>query len=242
MLNKLYRVAKQISHFCFNHITSEELSQIRTVVWSQSGCLLNPIVCHYPHLSAIQISLKESRKECSQHQGILSSVMCDSSRKLRGVQLFPLNTKDSGITSRLRHTSSWRKQPELSATSLTPRSHPPKPATTYPNYPTGIENSTGPCLMERLCEILHTQFRGTEGSWHRTAASSGCVKSRSHSLPFIRKVCYFEDSFTFGCTDHLKLRWRKEIWKRCTYVCVSVRTRDFYLCVRVHAFGIRISC
>lgn len=120
------------------------------MVWSHSHRLLNPIVCHYPHLSAIQISLKESRKECSQHQGIHSSVMCDSSRKLRGVQLFPLNTKDSGITSRLRHTSSWRKQPELSATSLTPCSHPPKPATAYPNYPTGIENSTGPCLMERL--------------------------------------------------------------------------------------------
>ena len=46
-----------ITQFCFNPITT---SQKRTIisnekVWSKPWCLLHPIVCHYPHLSAIQI-------------------------------------------------------------------------------------------------------------------------------------------------------------------------------------------
>lgn len=106
--------------------------------------LLSPLVCHSNFLE------RNVEKNVHSIRGFLASVMCDSSQKLRGVQLFPLNTKDSGITSRLRHTSSWRKQPELSATSLTPCSHPPKSATAYPNYPCGIENSTGLCLLEKL--------------------------------------------------------------------------------------------
>lgn len=45
---------------------------------------------------------------------------------------------------------SWRKQPGLSAASTPSRSHPLKPATTFPKYPRGIESSAGPCRLERL--------------------------------------------------------------------------------------------
>lgn len=113
-------------------------------------------------------------------RGFGASVMCDSSRKLRRVQLFPLNTKDSSITSRLRRTSSWRKQPELSATSLTPCSHPPTPATIFPNHPPGIENSTGPCLRKgwmwniaykklEALEVVDTELLWVQAVWSHGA-------------------------------------------------------------------------
>ncbi len=241
MFSRLYRVTKQVSQFCFNHITT---AQWRWIISNENSRSDPSRAVYYTQLFAIiptclpfKFPWRKVEKNVLSIRGSMASVMCDPSRKLHGVQLFPLNTKDSGITSRLRHTSSWRKQPELSATSLTPCSHPPKPATAYPNYPTGIENSTRPMSFGKAgCEISHTKFGGTEGCWHRTAVSSSCVKSRSHRLPFICKVSCVKDSFTFGCTDRLKLR--RHFW-----VCVfSVRNRNTSVCVWVHACGIRSSC
>lgn len=154
MFSQLYKVTKQVSQFCFNHITT---AQWRWIISNENSRSDPSRAVYYTQLFAIiptclpfKFPWRKVEKNVLSIRGSMASVMCDPSRKLHGVQLFPPNTKDSGITSRLRHTSSWRKQPELSATSLTPCSHPPKPATASPNYPTGIENSTGPCLSERL--------------------------------------------------------------------------------------------
>lgn len=107
-------------------------------------CLaLSPLVCHSNFLK------EKVEKNVHCIRGSVASVMCDSSWKLRRVQLFPLNTK-TAVSQAGCGTPSWRKQPELSATSLTPRFHPLKPATTFPNYPTGIENSTCLYLLETM--------------------------------------------------------------------------------------------
>lgn len=206
-------------------LSEEESSQMRTVGLIQAmlsitpNCLpLSPLVCHSNFLEG------NVEKNVLGIRGSVASVMCDSSRKLRGVQLFPLNTKDSGITSRLQHTSSWRKQPELSTTSLTPRSHPPKPATAYPNYPAGIENSTGPCLLWkgrmwniayrirrhwRLLTQNRSEFKLCEATEPQTSLSFVKYGTLKTASPLAALIIY---------------SWRggRKIWQRCTSECVCV--------------------
>lgn len=200
-------------------------------------CLpLSPLVCHSNFLE------RNVEKNVHSIRGSMASVMCDFYRKLRGVQLFPLNTKDSGITSRLRHTSSWRKQPELSATSITSCSHPPKSATAYPNYPPGIGNSTGLCLLEKLgmtygihnseaLKAVDTELLWIQAVWsHRATDYLSFVK-----YPTLRQLHLL--------SVHYQLKWRIGGGGVCqnalVNVCDVLRPRNIYLCVQVHFCGIR---
>ena len=64
----------------------------------------------------------------------------------------------------------------------------PSPPPPHPKCPTGIENSTGPCLSEGLdVKYCMQNLGGTEGCWHRAAVSSSRV-SHSRTPPFICKV------------------------------------------------------
>lgn len=217
MFSQLHRLKKNITLFCLNHFTTAYPLKWEQWVWSQSCCLLNSIVCRYPHLSAIQISLKESRKECSQHQGIhgVSDVWF--------LPKAPQGTVVSPEYKRQWHhkqaTSNCRKQPKLSATSLTPCSLPPKPSTAYPKYPTGIESSTDPCVWNIAYKIgSHRRLFDTELLWVQ-----GEWSQRAPDFPFTYWQHHTKGRFTFGCSDHLSWGGRKSGKND------SVRIRNFCL-------------
>lgn len=130
-----------------------------------------------------------------------------------GYSCFPWIQKTSASQARLRHTSSWRKQPQLSATSLTPRSHPPDSATAYSNHPVGIENSTGLRLFWKRLGVKFCMPKPqppkaveTEALWAQTV---WCYQATD--CAFICKVCY-----ALPLAAQIISSWRggREMWQR----------------------------
>ena len=108
-------------------------------------CLpLSPLVCHSNFLEG------KDREESSQHQGICNvSYVWYLQKALRGTVVSPEYKRQrhhKQAAAYLQLTKAARAVCDITHAALPPS----QPATTSTNYPTGIESSAGPCLLERL--------------------------------------------------------------------------------------------
>lgn len=172
-------------------------------VWSQSRCLLNPIVCHYPHLSAIQISLKESRKERSQHQGI---------RGISDVWFLPKAPQGTVVSpeyKRQRHHKLAAAYLELTkaARAVSNITHAVlPPSQTRHRLPKLSHCNRKQCRPTSPGKGLGVKY-GTQsfGPLKAAAAEIHLCEVMEPQITFhLRSTRYVSNSFTSGCTGPLK--------------------------------------